>query len=195
MRRIILASASPRRKELLKQLGLEFEVAPSEYPEDLVKKLPPRTIVRRLSIEKAKAVAPLYPDSIIIAADTIGVIGGKVIGKPKTIAEAKAMLRLLSGKTHLVITGVTILDTADGCSSTGVVTTAVTFRKLTKSDIDAYVATGEPLDKAGAYAIQGLGAVLVKEIRGDYFNVMGLPIGEVAAKLKKFGIDILSEKH
>ncbi len=200
MRRIILASASPRRKELLEQIHLKFEVEPSEYPENVKLKLKPFALVRFLSREKAKAIAPKYPDSLIIAADTIGVIHGQVIGKPETPEAARRMLCLLSGKTHVVITGFTILDTGSGRGLTRTVKTAVTFRKLTLSEIDAYISSGEPfrenlqgepLDKAGAYAIQGRGAVLVKELKGDYYNVMGLPLSALTVALKKFGVDVL----
>jgi len=200
MRRIILASASPRRKELLTQIHLTFEVEPSKYAENVKTKLAPEALVRFLSREKAKAIAPKYPNSLIIAADTIGVIHGQVIGKPETPAAARRMLCLLSGKTHVVITGFTILDTGSGRELTRAVKTAVTFRKLTLSEIDAYISSGEPfrenlqgepLDKAGAYAIQGRGAVLVKELKGDYYNVMGLPLSALTVALKKFGVDVL----
>jgi septum formation protein len=200
MRRIVLASASPRRKELLTQIHLTFEVEPSKYAENVKTKLAPEALVRFLSREKAKAIAPKYPDSLIIAADTIGVIHGQVIGKPETPEAARRMLCLLSGKTHVVITGFTILDTGSGRMLTRTVKTEVTFRKLTLSEIDAYISSGEPfrenlqgepLDKAGAYAIQGRGAVLVKELKGDYYNVMGLPLSALTAALKKFGVDVL----
>jgi len=200
MRRIVLASASPRRKELLTQIHLTFEVEPSKYAENVKTKLAPEALVRFLSREKAKAIAPKYPDSLIIAADTIGVIHGQVIGKPETPEAARRMLCLLSGKTHVVITGFTILDTGSGRMLTRTVKTAVTFRKLTLSEIDAYISSGEPfrenlqgepLDKAGAYAIQGRGAVLVKELKGDYYNVMGLPLSALTVALKKFGVDVL----
>lgn len=191
MKRIILASASPRRLELLQQIHLKFEVEPSEYSENVKTKLTPYALVRFLSREKAMAVAPKYPDSLIIAADTIGLINGQIIGKPETPAAAGRMLRQLSGKTHRVITGFTVLDTANGRMLTRIVKTEVTFRRLAKSEIDAYVRTGEPLDKAGAYAIQGLGAVLVKELKGDYYNVMGLPLSALAQALKKFGMNVL----
>jgi len=191
MKRIILASASPRRRELLAQIGLKFEVEPSEYPEETTTKLKPEALVRFLSRAKARAVAPVYSDSLIIAADTIGVIDGEVIGKPESPEAAKRMLKRLSGKTHQVITGFTLLDTASGRIITRTVKTEVTFNKLSRAEIDAYVKTGEPLDKAGAYAIQGIGAVLVKEIKGDYFNVMGLPLSAVAQALKRFGVKVV----
>jgi septum formation protein len=195
MRRIILASSSPRRKELLEQIHLEFEIEASDYPENRDLKLAPVTLVRFLSREKARAVAPKYPNSIVIAADTIGVIDGHIIGKPESVADAGRMLRQLSGKTHIVITGFTVLDTSNGRELTRTVKTEVTFRKLTKTEIEAYLATGEGLDKAGAYAVQGRGAVFVKEIRGDYYNVVGLPLSALAQALKKFGVDVQKEKY
>ncbi len=193
MKNIVLASASPRRKALLDQIGLKFDVEASDFPEKSGRKRTPENLVRFLSRAKAKSVAANYPDSLIIAADTIGVIDGKIIGKPETPAAARSMLRELSGKTHTVITGFTVLDTAIGRMITRTVKTEVTFRKLTQSEIRAYVGTGEPIDKAGAYAIQGIGAILVKEIRGDYYNVMGLPLSALAEVLKRFGVDVLNE--
>ena len=132
-------------------------------------------------------------EAIIIAADTIGVIRGKIIGKPHTPDEAGRMLRSLSGKSHRVITGFTIVDTGTGKTLSESVETRVWVGKLTPEEIDAYVKTGEPLDKAGAYAIQGLGAVIVEKIEGDYFNVIGLPLNALTESLKEFGIAILGE--
>lgn len=188
---IILASASPRRKELLELTGLQFKVDPGDYKEDMNLKLSPHELARALSLEKAKSVAGKYNNAIIIAADTFVIIRGQLLGKPHTEDEAKRMLVLLDGATHLVITGFTILDTDTGKKISRSVETKVTFRKLTEKEIDAYVETKEPLDKAGAYAIQGLGSVLVKRIEGDYFNVIGLPLCPLAECLAEFGIRIL----
>ena len=193
MKKIILASASPRRKELLGKLGIPFQVEASELPESYVNNLTPVEMVRFLSLEKARMVSKKYPDALIIAADTIGVLGRKIIGKPDGAGDAVRMLRELSGRTHRVITGFTIMDGETGKTLTQTVTTEVTFRKLSRREIEAYVRTGEPLDKAGAYAIQGLGAVLVKETKGDYYNVMGLPLSALAAALKRFGVRVLNE--
>jgi septum formation protein len=190
MRKIVLASGSPRRRELLRQIGLEFVVEPSEYEEELNRKLTPAKLVRFLSGEKARAIASKHPDSLIIAADTVGVLNGKIIGKPGSVADAVKMLHRLSGKTHSVITGFTILDTSNNREVTRTVKTDVTFRRLARREIEAYVATGEGMDKAGAYAIQGKGALLVKELKGDYYNVVGLPIGALAQALKAFGVDV-----
>jgi len=191
MRQIILASASPRRRELLALTGLKFRVDPGDYQEDMSIPLDPHRLGRFLSLEKAKSVAPRHGDALIIAADTFIVFRGGLLGKPHKAGEAKRMLLMLNGKKHSVITGFTILDTASGKRLSRSVETKVTFGKLTEEEIDAYVRSGEPLDKAGAYAIQGLGSVVVKEIEGDYFNVIGLPLSALAEGLKKFGIEIL----
>lgn len=188
---IILASASPRRKELLELIGLQFKVDPGDYKEDMNLKLSPHGLARALSLEKAKSVAGKYNNAIIIAADTFVIIRGQLLGKPHTEEEARRMLVLLDSATHSVITGFTILDTDTGKKISRSVETKVTFKKLTEKDIDAYVKTKEPLGKAGAYAIQGLGSILVKRIEGDYFNVIGLPLCPLVECLAEFGIRIL----
>jgi septum formation protein len=190
MKRIILASASPRRKELLEKLGLKFEVDASNCEEEIDPVLGPDELVRRISITKAKAVAQRHQDAVIIAADTIGVIGKKLLGKPHTADEAGKMLAKISGKSHEVITGFTILDTVTNKIMTGTVSTKVYIKKLTQQEIAAYVQTGEPLDKAGAYGIQGRGAVIVEKIEGDYYNVMGLPLSALTEALIEFGISV-----
>lgn len=189
MRRIVLASESPRRKELLERAGLSFEVASSDFEEDLSLPLPPLELARRLSRGKAESVASRYPDSIVIAADTFIVLAGKVLGKPASAAEAARMLRAMSGRAHSVITGYTVLDTKSGREVSEAVETAVRFRELTEAEIDGYVATGEPLDKAGAYAIQGLGGALVEKVEGDYDNVVGLPVAALLEALRSFGVE------
>jgi septum formation protein len=191
VRKVVLASASPRRKELLEKIGLIFVVDPSDYPEDLTDDMNPLDFAKAISLEKAKTVASKYPDSLIIAADTFGVLRGKIIGKPHTTEEACQMLRALRGKSHRVITGFTILDTKSQHTITRAVETRVYFSKLSDEEIDNYVKSGEPLDKAGAYAIQGLGSVIVEKISGDYYNVMGLPLQALTESLKEFGIHIL----
>jgi septum formation protein len=190
MKNIILASASPRRKELLEKIGLRFTVDPSGCAEDTAEELAPHELVRQISLDKAHAVAAKHPDSIIIAADTIGVIGDKILGKPHTARAAAKMLRAIGGKAHLVITGFTILDTSTQKQITKTVDTTVYIKNLTATEIEAYVQTGEALDKAGAYAIQGKGALLVEKIEGDFYNVMGLPLSALAETLKSFGIDV-----
>jgi septum formation protein len=190
-RTIILASASPRRKELLEKIGLVFKVDPSESDESLRPDLKPHEIANAISREKALKVAARYPDAIIIAADTFGVLRGKLIRKPSTNKEAKTILSALSGKSHRVITGYTIIDTSTGKTVTNSVETRVYFKKLTASEVDNYIKSGEPLDKAGAYGIQGLGSIIVKQIKGDYYNVMGLPVSALAESLKRFDIRVL----
>ncbi len=191
MKNIILASGSPRRKELLEKIGLKFTVDVPDIEEDITTSSSPAELVKELSKRKAESIAKQHPNSIIIAADTIGVLRGKIIGKPHTAGQAKKMLKSLSGGSHLVITGFTILDTATQKTVSKNVKTKVYFRELNKSGIEAYVATGEPLDKAGGYAIQGLGALLVDKIEGDYYNVIGLPLSSLAECLKEFGVKVL----
>jgi septum formation protein len=191
MKTIILASASPRRKELLEKINLKFEVDASDCEENIDPGLDPLEIVRQLSIQKAKTVEARHKNSIIIAADTVGVMGDRILGKPHTKNEARKMLHEISGKSHLVITGFSIIDTMTDKIVTRTVDTRVYIKKLTREEIDAYVKTGEPLDKAGAYAIQGMGAVMVEKIEGDYYNVMGLPLNALTEALKKFGIYVL----
>jgi len=193
VKKIILASASPRRQELLERIGLKFEVEPSRYEEQTIPALGPHELVKRNSLEKAKTVAASRRNAIIIAADTIGVRRGKIIGKPHTSTEARKMLTALSGRSHRVITGFTIIDTGTGKTVSRSVETKVYFRKLTPEEIDAYVRTGEPLDKAGAYAIQGLGSLIVEKINGDYYNVIGLPLAALAQSLKEFGVSTLGK--
>ena len=191
MKRILLASASPRRKELLEQLGLRFEVEPSDYEEDIVPGSEPHEMAKKLSLGKARAAARKHRKALIIAADTLVVLGDRVFGKPHTNAEAREMLCALNGKPHLVITGFTVLDTETGKVVSRSVETRVNMRKLTLEEIESYVRTKEPLDKAGGYAIQGLGAVLVDRIEGDYCNVVGLPLSALAESLREFGIHVL----
>ena len=191
MKQIILASASPRRKALLEQIGLKFTVDTQVQEDAELTEQEPHQLTKEISLKKAESVAGRYPEAIIIAADTIGVVGGRIIGKPHSESEARAMLASLSGKSHTVITGFTVLDTLTGKAVSRSVETTVYMRRITKTEIDAYVQTGEPLDKAGSYAIQGLGAVLVEKIEGDYFNVMGLPISALAEVLKDFGVKVL----
>lgn len=191
MRKIILASSSPRRRALLEQIGLEFEVDVSVREEAPSDGREPHRLAREISLKKAESVARRYPDAVIIAADTFGVIEGRIIGKPGTEDEARAMLASLSGRAHTVITGFTVLDTRNGKSVTHSVETTVFMKQLTAAEIEGYVRTGEPLDKAGSYAIQGLGAVVVDRIEGDYSNVIGLPLSALAGVLKEFGVNVL----
>ena len=191
MRDIVLASASPRRKELLSQLGIDFTVDPMNGNEENDTNLEPHKLVRFIAAKKAYAVAARHLNAIIIAADTIGVLEGKILGKPNTPAAARKMLLEMSGKAHRVITGYTVLDTTTAHSISNSVETIVYIKSITRQEINAYVATGEPLDKAAAYGIQGRGAVIVERIEGDYFNVVGLPLFALANTLKELGINVL----
>lgn len=191
MKKIILASASPRRKEILKITGLKFSVCVSDYEEDLSLKLNPRELARFLSRKKAETIAHKYKDTIIIAADTFIVFKNKLLGKPHVDREAEKMLKMLNGKAHSVITGFTIIDTDSGKKLSRSVETKVYFKKLSPEEIRAYVRSKEPLDKAGAYAIQGLGAVFIEKIEGDYFNVVGLPLCALVECLREFGVNVL----
>ena len=170
---VILASQSPRRRELMALIGIPFTVRTAEAKEKLVPWLSPQEQAKRLSRLKAEAAQP-QPGELVIGADTVVVAGMTVLGKPKSVRHAEKILRALSGKTHKVITGVTVMY--QGGSISFAEETLVKFRQLTDREIAAYVATGEPMDKAGAYGIQGGAAKFVSGIRGDYFNVVGLPV-------------------
>ncbi len=191
MKRIVLASTSPRRKELLEQIGLQFEVEPSNFDEDIAPGSEPHEMAKKLSLGKARAAARKHRNALIIAADTFVVIGDRILGKPHTDSQAREMLRALNDQAHSVVTGFTILDTETGKVLSRSVETMVHMRKQTLTEIDSYVRTKEPLDKAGGYAIQGRGAVLVERIEGDYSNVVGLPLSALAESLKEFGIKVL----
>jgi septum formation protein len=191
MKTIILASASPRREELLEKIGLKFKVEPSNYEENISCELEPHELAKLLSLEKAKLVAKNHKNALIIAADTLIVFEGKILGKPRTKTEAREMLETINGKPHSVITGFTIVDSGSNKALSRSVETKIHLRKLSSTEIDAYVKSQEPLDKAGAYAIQGLGSVIVEKIEGDYFSVVGLPLSALAVSLKEFGVHIL----
>ena len=193
---IILASGSPRRKELMELLGLPFSVRVSDADEHTDPELPPYFIVEQLSLLKASAVASVIKaegaEGIVIGSDTVVVFEGAILGKPKDATDAQKMLMALSGNWHSVLTGVTVMNTKNAKSETFYVETKVHFVPLSKEQIDAYVATGEPLDKAGSYGIQGKGGLFVDRIDGDYFNVVGLPMCKLAAVLKEeFGVEPL----
>ncbi len=190
MKPLILASASPRRREILEKVGLRFRVDESGCEERITPGLSPATLARSLSRQKAEAVAAKYKDAIIVAADTFIVYESEILGKPHTAREAIRMLKSLSGRAHTVITGFTIIDTGSGKKISKSVKTKVCFKKLSSKDIDAYVKTGEPLDKAGAYAIQGLGAALIDKIEGDFLNVVGLPLDALLKVLREFGVHV-----
>ena len=188
---IILASQSPRRRELLERMGLSaFQVIPARGEEAMDPSLSPEQLVEELSRRKAAEVAATHPDQLVIAADTVVAVGGQVLGKPRDPEDAVRMLTALSGREHTVHTGITVR--LGGRAVTEAEVTAVRFRPLTGEEIACYVSTGEPMDKAGAYGIQGLGCVLVEGISGDYYNVMGLPVCRLAQILSRFGIHTLA---
>lgn len=197
---LILASTSPRRIELMKQVGLTFQVRSPDADETPARGESPRTLVIRLAREKAFSVGRKCKSSktLIIAADTIVVASGgrEILGKPKTQAEARRMLKKLSGKWHTVLTGYCILPLGirgmSAPSVTRVISSSVKIRKLSNQEISGYVATGEPMDKAGSYAAQGIGMALVESIRGSYTNVVGLPMCQLLSDLKRsFGLSVL----
>ncbi|QED48792.1 Maf family protein [Cytobacillus dafuensis] len=185
MQNLILASSSPRRKELLENLHITFEVSSSDVDENFDPELTPGEIVMELSSRKAKAVSMQHPNSFVIGADTIVVLDEIVLGKPKDRADAYSMIKNLSGKEHSVYTGVTIVAPENEIKF--YVKSDVVFWELSDEEINAYIDTGEPFDKAGAYGIQGFGSMLVKKIDGDYFSVMGLPISKTVRELRNAG--------
>jgi len=188
MQDLILASSSPRRKELLENLQLTFNTVSSDVDENYDPNLDPDEIVMELAYRKAKAVAKQYPTSFVIGSDTIVVCGKDILGKPQNREEAFSMLLNLSGKTHSVFTGVAIMTPKEEVKFFE--KTDVEFWELSHKEINQYLDTGEPFDKAGAYGIQGLGSLLVKKITGDYFAVVGLPVARTIRELKKSGFEI-----
>ena len=194
MKQLILASQSPRRRQLLEQMGLTFEVKTACIDETMDPAKPLAEEIARLSRRKAEAVqAGLSHDAVIVAADTMVCIDGQRLGKPHSTEEAAAMLRQLSGRSHTVLSGVCVLC-ADRVE-TFTQQTDITFRPLSETEIAAYVATGEPMDKAGAYGIQGMGGLFVSSLNGDYYNVMGLPICPLAEVLRRFGVAVLGQDN
>jgi len=184
---LILASASPRRQELLSSAGISFEVLPSEVDEGFQEGEPPEEYVVRLARRKATKAGERHKDRWVLAADTVVVLDGRILGKPGDRQEAKEMLGVLSDQEHRVITGFCLLRGDSGKSREGTVTTRVRFKRLSSREIEWYLDTGEPFDKAGAYAIQGKAAFMIKEIRGSYTNVVGLPLTEVIEALQEMG--------
>ncbi len=191
--RLILASKSPRRYELLKQMGLDVEVVPSQVIEDFVQAESPRGHVLRLAEAKARDVASDCPDRWVVAADTIVYINGSILGKPKSREEAVEMLRHLSGQEHRVLTGFSVCHLEKGKSDQEAVQTAVRMKPLTSAEIAWYVQTGEPFDKAGGYAIQGIGSFMIESIQGSYTNVVGLPLCELIQMLTRLGAIKISD--
>lgn len=183
---VILASASPRRRELLTLIGIPHTVQPADIDESVLPGELPPVHAERLARGKAAVLAEKNPESLVIAADTIVVIDETILGKPTNIDDAKRMLARLSGRTHRVETAVACAY--KGHVAAGVEQVAVTFRELTEQDIDEYVATGEPMDKAGSYGIQGFGATIVRRIDGDYFAVMGLSLVQLVELMRQVGV-------
>jgi septum formation protein len=189
----VLASKSPRRIELLRQLGFEFDIIPSEIDEDLIQGEPPHEHVIRLAEAKALEIGSRYPDRWIIAADTAVFINGSILGKPKNGDEAVEMLSRLSGQEHLVLTGVSAHHVRKGKGGRQAVQTAVKMKLLLPAEMRWYVNTGEPFDKAGGYAIQGIGAFMIESIKGSYTNVVGLPLYELVQMLSGLGALAISD--
>lgn len=185
---LILASQSPRRRYLLEQAGLTFSVIPSLFDEDSVQLTNPEEMVTTLAEAKANEIAARHPDCWVIGADTIVTIGDSILGKPGDPEKARQMLKRLSGQTHTVYTGFAIVCKKKQASINEAIETEVTFKNLSQEEIDWYIHTGEPFDKAGAYAVQGMGTFLVKRINGSYTNVVGLPVCEVIEMLIKMKV-------
>ncbi len=194
MEKIVLASGSPRRREILSKLGFDFQVKPSDIDEKVLEEEEPGSYVLRMAVQKALAAAEEESAGLFIGADTVVVVDGKIIGKPMNAEEAKEQLRLLSAREHIVITGIGIVDKYHNRTVSSMEQTIVYFNPLSEGEIDAYVASGEPLDKAGSYGIQGLGAVFVRRIEGDYFNVVGLPVSRLYGLLSELGYNFWQKK-
>ncbi len=184
--RVVLASASPRRRDLLRLIGIPHEIRPADIDETYISGEQPRQHAERLARAKADKVAASESDALVIGADTIVVVDGNVLGKPGNEADAVRMLSMLSGRSHVVITAVA--TAYDGRVVSAVEEVVVAFRELSREEIDSYIATGEPMDKAGAYGIQGFGATIVRRVEGDYFAVMGLPLVRLTALMSEVGV-------
>lgn len=190
MAQLILASRSPRRAELLRQIGLPFTVMVSGVAEEKITESDPRKLVMQLALQKGQAVAARITKGIVIAADTIVELNGQLLGKPATKEQAQAMLKALSGNIHHVFTGITVINMPEGVIYTEVEKTAVHMRSLTEREIDWYIESGEPYDKAGGYGIQGKAAVFIEKLEGCYFNVVGLPLAALWKLLALAGFSI-----
>lgn len=194
--RLVLASSSPRRIELLKLMGLNFEVMPADMEENHVSGESPSEHVIRLSRQKAHAVSGLCPDAWVLGADTIVVVNGEMLGKPAGVSEAREMLKKLSGREHFVYTGFTVIHKAEEIFFSNVASSSVYFKDVSDEEINWYVNTAEPYDKAGGYALQGIGACFVKGMKGSYTNIVGLPLCEVVSLLEALGaIEFSRVKH
>jgi septum formation protein len=189
--KFILASASPRRRELLAMIGLDFDVLPSHVPEVRQEGEAPEEYVARLSRDKAQALASTNPSRWVIAADTTVLYGDELLEKPADAADAARMLATIAGRTHTVYTGVTLQNAGTHYCETRVSESEVRMLPMSSSDIEWYVRTGEPLDKAGAYAVQGIGSMFIDSVHGSFTNVVGLPLATLFLMLRKAGIDPL----
>lgn len=183
---LILASQSPRRSELLQMAGFDFRCIPSNAEENIENAADTAQLTMQLALQKARAVKKDRTGDVVIGSDTVVEIDGRILGKPLNRADAVSMIKMLSGRIHTVTTGVAICT--DSADEVFAVCAKVEFYDLSDGEIEAYVATGEPMDKAGAYGIQGKGALLVKGIEGDFYTVMGLPVAELARRLKNYGV-------
>jgi len=193
MSQFVLASASPRRRQLLDSLGLRFTVDPAHVDESMLVGESPEEHTLRLAADKAGKVALRHPDMWVLGADTAVVIDGNLLGKPEDEEDAVRMLSMIQGKTHTVYTGFAFHRHSDKVSAQGVVSSAVHVRSLTLEQTRWYVSTGEPMDKAGAYAIQGIGSCIVESVKGSYTNVVGLPLAEVVRTAERLGIFQLTD--
>lgn len=187
---IILASQSPRRQEILAKLGLPFQVVPSEYEEDMNIDLPPVELVKTLALGKAQEVSERCPEALVIGSDTIVVYQDSKLGKPHSVEEAQDMLRMLQGQKNQIITGVCIRQASSNTEIVFADTVDIMMAPMSEEQIIAYVASGEPMDKAGAYALQEKGAVFIERMEGDFFTAMGLPLRRVAESLEELGVII-----
>jgi nucleoside triphosphate pyrophosphatase len=185
--RVILASQSPRRRDLLNLIGLTHTVRPADIDESPLSNEPPVACVERLARTKARRIAAGEPDALVIAADTIVVVDDRILNKPADVDDARAMLRALRGRRHDVYTAVCV--SRGGQEAAGVEDTGVWFRALTDAEVDRYIATGEPMDKAGAYGIQGYGATIVERVEGDFFTVVGLPLVRLTRLMRDIGLE------
>ena len=183
---LVLASASPRRREMLTRVGLDFRVAPAQVDESLLSGESGQDAACRLAVLKSKAIAQEHAQAVVLAADTLVVLGDWIMGKPQSQSQARDMLRALSGRTHMVVTGFSLRGPR--WAESGFARSMITFRELSAAEVAAYVHSGEPMDKAGAYAVQGQGAALVERVEGSYTNVVGMPLGAILALLLSRGI-------
>jgi septum formation protein len=188
---IILASSSPRRQDLLRQIGLTFKIDPADVDEAILPGEEPETYAVRVALDKARVSAGRSAEGIVVAADTSVVLDNAILGKPADSADAERMLARLSGRKHDVITGLALVDAGSRRAITSAAITSVWFRNIRQAEIKAYVSSGEPLDKAGGYGIQEKGALLVQKIDGCYFNVVGMPLSLLAQMLAEFGVSVL----